>query len=154
MSVEIRRAAADDLDRARRFYLGRGYGGGIRPEDTVLLAEQDGQLAGIVRLAREHGAVVLRGMQVDPAFQRRRIGTRLLAVIADELGERDCYCIPYAHLVEFYGQIGFRPIEPDDAPAFLAERIEEYRGRANGKEYLLMHRPGRSAPAGTPREDA
>lgn len=148
--MSVRRAGAEDLDRARRFYRSRGYGGGIRPEDTVLLAERDGRLVGVVRLAPEHGAVVLRGMQVDPACQRRRIGTRLLAAIADELGERDCFCIPYVHLVHFYGQIGFRPIEPGAAPAFLAERLAEYRRRADGKEYLLMHRPGRSVPAGTP----
>jgi hypothetical protein len=61
--------------------------------------------------------------------------------VADELGEQRCFCIPYAHLTDFYGRIGFEVAEPQPAPAFLAERLESYRALGDGKEYVLMHRP-------------
>lgn len=96
MPLEIRPATVEDLPRARRFYVDRQYGGGIRPQDTVLIAEQEGELVSIVRLAPEQGTTVLRGMQVHPAFQRQRIGTQWLAAGAQELGSRPCFCIPYA----------------------------------------------------------
>lgn len=124
------------------FYAERRYGGGIRPEDALLLAEHDGELIGIVRLTTEEGVVVLRGMQVHPRFQRQGIGKRLLAAVAQELDGRGCFCIPYAHLVGFYGGIGFRPIEPAKAPTFLRLRLKGYQDRGDRKEYLIMHREG------------
>lgn len=140
MQLEIRRASARDIPQVQQFYTGRGYGGGIAPSDTVLLAEQGGQLIGVVRLAPEHGTTVLRGMQVHPDHQRQGVGSRLLARIAEELGKSSCYCIPYAHLVQFYSQIGFDVMEPSQSPEFLKERLESYRARGDGRNYLLMHR--------------
>lgn len=138
----IRRATAEDLQRALEFYARRGYGGGIAAEDTVLLAGRDGDLVANVRLAPEEGEIVLRGMQVHPSFQRRGIGKQLLAAVARELGNRSCFCIPYTHLREFYGGIGFVTIGPAQAPPFLRRRVEGYRDRGDGKEFLLMHRKG------------
>jgi N-acetylglutamate synthase-like GNAT family acetyltransferase len=140
MLIEVRRAMAEDISRVANFYAERRYGGGIRPEDAVLLAERDGELVGIVRLAAEEGVVVLRGMQVHPRFQRQGIGERLLATVAQELDGKGCFCIPYAHLVGFYGGIGFHVIEPANAPTFLRLRLERYQNRGDGKEYLIMRR--------------
>jgi N-acetylglutamate synthase-like GNAT family acetyltransferase len=142
MLIEVRCAMAEDISRVVNFYAERRYGGGIRPEDAVLIAEHDGELVGIVRLAAEEGVVVLRGMQVDPRFQRQGIGEKLLAAVAEELEGRACFCIPYAHLVGFYREIGFHMIEPAKAPTFLRLRLERYQNRGDGKEYLIMRREG------------
>ena len=142
MPLEIRQATAEDMPRARRFYTERKYGGEIRPEDSVLLAEEEGKLVGVVRLATEEGTTVLRGMQVHPAFQRQGIGTQLLASVARVLGAQPCFCIPYAHLVDFYSKIAFVVIDPAEAPPFLSSRLARYRQRSDGKEYLLMCRYG------------
>jgi N-acetylglutamate synthase-like GNAT family acetyltransferase len=82
MLIEVRRSTAEDISRVLKFYAERRYGGGIRPEDALLLAEHDGELIGIVRLTTEEGVAVLRGMQVHPRFQRQGIGKRLLAAVA------------------------------------------------------------------------
>ena len=140
MPLEIRHAMAEDMPRVRRFYAERNYGGEIRPEDSVLLAEQEGTLIGVVRLASEEGTTVLRGMQVHPAFQRQGIGTRLLASVARVLGTQPCFCIPYAHLVDFYSKIEFVVIDPAEAPPFLSSRLVRYRQRGDGMKYLLMCR--------------
>jgi predicted phage-related endonuclease len=57
MLIEVRRAMAEDISRVLKFYAERRYGGGIRPEDALLLAEHDGELIGIVRLTTEEGVV-------------------------------------------------------------------------------------------------
>src|SRR5437868_1173136 len=142
MSIEVGRARAEDMSRALDFYAERRYGGGIGPEDAVLLAEHDGKLIGIVRLTAEEGVVVLRGMQVHPKFQRQGIGKRLLAAVAQELDGKGCFCIPYAHLVGFYGGIGFHVMEPAKAPTFLQRPPEKYRDRGDGNDYLIMRREG------------
>jgi len=140
MSIEVRRAKAEDIPRALNFYAERRYAGGIGPEDVVLVAERDGELVGMVRLTAEEGVVVLRGMQVHPTFQRQGIGKRLLASVAQELESRSCFCIPYAHLVSFYRGIEFHVIEPAKAPTFLRLRLETYQNRGDGKEYVIMRR--------------
>ena len=139
MLIEVRRAMAEDISRVLKFYAERRYGGGIRPEDALLLAEHDGELIGIVRLTTEEGVVVLRGMQVHPRFQRQGIGKRLLGTVAQELDGKGCFCIPYAHLVGFYGGIGFHVMDPAKAPTFLRRRLEKYRDW----ERLSHHAPRR-----------
>jgi GNAT superfamily N-acetyltransferase len=141
MSARVHRATPGDLPRVQRFYEHWQYRGEVRPDDTVLIAERDGAIIGVVRLAPEHGTTVLRGMRVESDFRRQGIGTRLLeAVVANLTGH--CYCIPYAHLTGFYGQVGFRVLAPSAAPEFLAGRLASYRLRADGHEYLLMYRSG------------
>jgi len=118
----------------RRF----GYQRAIDPRDTIWIAEHGGEILGIVRIAEEEGVLVLRGMRIAEQVQRRRIGSRLLEEIAAWLGSRECFCVPYAHLVNFYAQAGFAQIEPESGPAFLTERVRDYR--ASGLDAILMKR--------------
>jgi len=59
-----------------------------------------------------------------------------------ELDGKGSFCIPYAHLVGFYGGIGFHVMEPAKAPTFLRLRLETYRDRGDGNDYLIMRREG------------
>lgn len=111
----------------------------IDPADTVWLAEIADEAVGIVRVAAEKGTLVLRGMRIAEHARRQRLGTRMLEAIAEWLQGRECYCVPYPHLVGFYGQIGFVVLDPSAAPAFLAERLANYR--RDGEDVILMRRP-------------
>ena len=143
---------AEEISRVLKFYAERRYSGGIRPEDALLLAEHDGELIGIVRLTTEEGVVVLRGMQVHPRFQRQGIGKRLLGAVAQELDGKGCFCIPYAHLVSFYGG-RFHMMDPAKAPTFLRLRLEKYRDRGDGNDYLIMRREGIQEASDSVRAD-
>ena len=81
-------------------------------------------------------------MQVHPRFQRQGIGKGLLAAVAQARDGKGCFCIRYAHLVGFYGGIGFHVMEPAKAPTFLLLRLELYRDRGHGNDYLIMGREG------------
>ncbi len=136
--TRIRLAGPSDFDCVQEAYARFDYKRPIRADDTIWLAEEGDEVAGVVRIAHEEGVLVLRGTRVDDRMQRRGIGTRLLQEVAVWLGERECFCIPYAHLVSFYAQIGFERIEPEAAPAFLAQRMRDYR--ASGLDAILMRR--------------
>ena len=56
------------------------------------------------------------------------------------LGAGDCFCIPYAHLDGFYGQIGFEAVPPDDLPPHLARRLAQYRAERPGVAVIAMRR--------------
>jgi GNAT superfamily N-acetyltransferase len=135
----IRIARPDDISRITAAYLEWGYGGGIASGDTAWLAEMAGDLIGIVRVAPEHGTWVLRGMRIAEQWRQLGIGTRMLNAVASWLNGRECYCVPYAHLVHFYGQIEFVEIAAAAAPAFLGDRVAEYKRRS--LDVLIMVRP-------------
>jgi hypothetical protein len=101
MLIEVRRAMAEEVSRVLKFYAERRYGGGIRPEDALLLAEHDGELIGIVRLTTEESVVV----------------------------------------------------HPAKAPTFLRLRLEKYRDRGDGNDYLIMRREGIQEASDSVRAD-
>ena len=119
-------------------YAALGYRRTIDSADTVWLAETAEEAVGIVRVAAEQGTLVLRGMRIAEHARRSGSGTRMLEAIAEWLENRECYCVPYPHLVGFYGQIGFAVIDPAAAPMFLAERLADYQ--RSGEDVILMRR--------------
>ncbi|MFN2565114.1 MAG: GNAT family N-acetyltransferase [Gemmatimonadaceae bacterium] len=144
--VTIRVAAPEEYDRARAAYAAWGYDGGVSPNDVVYVAERGTELTGVVRRTREHGVTMLRGMQVAPKWRRRRIGTRLLRAFVADLRSEECYCVPYTHLITFYGAAGFGVAREEGAPSFLRDRLADYRAR--GLDVLLMRRPARATMYG------
>lgn len=136
----VRVAREDERNQVNALYAAWGYAGKAEPKDTVILAEIEGELVGLVRQSLEGGVVLLRGMYVAPNAQRKGVGTALLGEFVKQFGERDCYCLPYEHLLDFYGRCGFEVLPSKAAPTFLAERLAQYR--ADGGRVLLMRRPG------------
>lgn len=129
----------EELARVRDAYSAWGYDTGAQPGDTVYVVEREGHVIGLVRRTAEGGTLMLRGMRVAPEAQRQGVGTRMLEAFVAELSGRECFCISYAHLVDFYGQYGFEVESPDRAPAFLADRLARYRTK--GLNVIIMRRP-------------
>ena len=131
--------ATGERAAAQRFYDARGYrGAAIAPSDFVVLAMLGEQVAGIGRLCQEGDLLWLRGMQVDPRWQRCGVGSLILQRLGREIGDRGCCCLPYSHLTGFYRQAGFQPAGQDLPPA-LAGRVAAYLSR--GLQVVAMIRP-------------
>jgi N-acetylglutamate synthase-like GNAT family acetyltransferase len=146
--IVVRRADPMDWPRIEAFCRERGYRGFLSSEAAVVIAERGLDVAGLGRVQLDNGVLVLRGMGVDSRFRRRGIGTRLLELLVAEIGARRCYCIPYAHLREFYGRAGFADLDLDSAPHVLRDRTHEYRNAGN--DVILMCRPGGADMARSP----
>lgn len=110
-------------------------------DERVFVAKKNGEIIGAVRMCIDHGSHMLRTMQVRPEAQRSGVGSALLQMFDANAEQKDYYCIAFAHLAEFYGRIGFTAINKTEAPAFLQERLEEYRAKDNGLEFVIMKRP-------------
>jgi N-acetylglutamate synthase-like GNAT family acetyltransferase len=123
------------------FYERNGRQPCARDEDLFFIAMDDAVL-GCVRFCVENDTPMLRTMMVDAVHRRRGIGGLLLREFVGYLDAhqiRDVYCLPYAHLDGFYGAVGFQRIAPEQAPAFLQQRLRSYD--PSGKAYLCMRRP-------------
>ncbi len=125
-------------DEVISFYRRVHYRGGLARGDLVVGARVSGRLVGAVRLATENDLLVLRGMYVQNEFQRQGIGFGMLVELLRHLGERECWCIPYAHLHGFYSRAGFVESTLGGAPGFLVERLNTYV--KSGRQVILMRR--------------
>ena len=130
------------------FYKKNGHQGQARPDDLFFLAFRNSEIMGCVRFCEEEGTAMLRTMMIDEPSRRQKIGHQLLLNFEHYLTEnkiKNTYCIPYSHLEDFYGLIGFNRVSDLDLPVFLQQRIADYRAKAietsNGKIYLCMRRP-------------
>ena len=139
-AFEIVDGSVAGLAEVGEFYDTVGYRGGVSPADTTLIARGSGRLLGAVRLCTEGGVIVLRGMQVDPAFQGKGVGRALLSHCMPYLDKKAAYCVPYDHLANFYGRVGFVETPPELLPEFLAARLAEYVA-ANRKTVAMSRRP-------------
>lgn len=144
--MKVRLGVADDLPLVAELYREWGYRSAAQPEDILIVAEHDHRIIGVVRLVEEHGHCVLRGMRVQPAYQRTGIGTQMLALAARHIGGRECFGVPYSHLLPFYARIGFQEAAQADAPSFLVERTASYR--AEGLQVTIIRRPPATGNAG------
>jgi GNAT superfamily N-acetyltransferase len=136
--VEIAVGREGELAEVAAFYEECGYDGAIGASDMILLARVASQLVGVVRLCTEESVTVLRGMQVHRRYQRRGIGSQLLDACVPFLDARPSFCLPYSHLVSFYGAVSFEVAQPSQLPSFLAARFALYL--AEGRDVLPMHR--------------
>lgn len=134
-NVLVQEILVREFDAANQFYNQVGYRQGIQPQDRVVTAKLNGETVGVGRIAFEHDVLVLRGMQVHQSVQRQGIGNLILDKLDEIIGKSECFCIPHGWLDKFYGQIGFKTIDPTDGPKFLQERFLD-----NKKKYpqLIM----------------
>ena len=124
--MQLHTCKAGTANWLQKFYEITGYKGTFIEGDDLYYAEDDGLKLGVVRISKEHDISVLRGMYILSPYQGKGIGTKLLEYIEPMLCCEPVYCIPKDHLINFYGKVGFRVIEPTDAPGFLVERLNSY----------------------------
>lgn len=134
--VIVESPTAEEINQAQEFYSSVGYTTKIIPNDKVILAFHKHSVVGVVRLCCEENCYILRGMQIDPNYQRQKIGTHLIYVLNKYIGSQTCWCIPHSWLESFYNQIGFEKIDESKAPLFLRHRINQMR--AEHPQLIIM----------------
>lgn len=138
-ALEIRPAHRHEYAAIEAFYSTRNYTTPIADADYVVAAFDGQTVVGAVRLCEEGGALVLRGMQVADAMQGQGVGSSMLGILDTKIGKRECWCIPLGKsnidLERFYSRIGFRRVQPSDAPEFLQDRLREYSKKG---EFFIM----------------
>jgi GNAT superfamily N-acetyltransferase len=133
-----------DYPQVAALYQECGYRGGITVADTAIAAKIGDTIVAAVRLCPEGGVTVLRGMQVLPPYQRQGVGSKLLSACVPYLNAGTSYCLPYAHLVAFYGQIGFRVCHLAALPQFLQDRQAGYVSSGIGTIAMSRMAPNNS----------
>jgi N-acetylglutamate synthase-like GNAT family acetyltransferase len=134
----IRRALPHERDRVNAFYASEGRSVTVEEGESWVLALEDEQVIGVLRVCCEEGHQVLRTVQIAGPKQRQGIGREMLDCAAPLLEPGPSFCLPYAYLTDFYGRIGFVEIPERDAPPHLRARLQGYR--QDGRDMIVMRR--------------
>ncbi|QDK38048.1 GNAT family N-acetyltransferase [Bdellovibrio sp. NC01] len=124
------------------FYEQEGKTHRARPSDLFFAAFIEDKIVGVCRFCVEENTPLLRSMIVQESLRAQKIGAKILESFAEYLKHnniKETYCIPYGHLGNFYGLIDFKVVRETDAPAFLQDRIQEYR-KISDKTFMIMRR--------------
>jgi N-acetylglutamate synthase-like GNAT family acetyltransferase len=113
----------------------------------VVVAEADGEPAGMGRLVPAGDAYELGGMLVFDTFRGRGVARQIIDELLRLAEGRDVYCIPFADLEPIYAKAGFARIEEDaTTPQYVREKMEWCR-REMPRPVVLMFRSA-GVPAG------
>ena len=106
--------------------------------DTVIVAEVDGQCAGIGRLVPAgENAYELGGMFVDDAYRGRGVAHAIVNELIQRAGSKEVFCVPFADLETLYAESGFRRIEPVGIPGKIQEKLD-WCAREIARPVILM----------------
>ena len=107
--------------------------------DTVVVAEVDGERAGIGRLVPAgESAYELGGMYVDDRYRGRGLALAIVDELIRRAGARDVYCVPFANLEALYATAGLRRIEPVNVPAKIQEKLDWCAREIPDRAVILM----------------
>ncbi|MGD8113105.1 GNAT family N-acetyltransferase [Vibrio sp. TRT 17S01] len=110
-----------------QFYKEQGYHSAWSNTERAFICLYDGKIIGSVKVELINNVTILRGMYIASDFQGQGLGLKFLKHIEPVLDLRTAYCMPLAHVTNFYKHIGFKEVEESQYPEFLQKRCEKYR---------------------------
>jgi N-acetylglutamate synthase-like GNAT family acetyltransferase len=135
--------ASNALDEISNFYATCNRKTMIDNDDIFVLAKQDNQIVGAVRLCLENGTYLLRTMQVREELQGQGFGRIILTEfekLIQQMKVNEVLCMPYEHLEYFYGIIGFEKINLNESPEFLIDRLNNFHKKHSNQRVIIMRK--------------
>jgi N-acetylglutamate synthase-like GNAT family acetyltransferase len=139
--VKLRRATEADAGWINAAYADVHFQLSDLSRDLLIVAELDGEHAGIGRLVPAGEAYELGGMLVFDAFRGRGVAKAIIDELLRHAGGREVYCIPFADLEPIYAKAGFVRRERDESlPAHVLEKLD-WCEREMARAVILMALP-------------
>jgi N-acetylglutamate synthase-like GNAT family acetyltransferase len=137
--IALRAAAPHDEEWINARYRELGFLLSDLERDEVVLAEVDGERAGMGRLVPAGpDACELGGMFVADAFRGRGVARALIEELLQRARGREVYCIPFAELEPIYAASGFERIQPaPELPGHVQDKLA-WCERAMARPVILM----------------
>lgn len=140
MTITIRQAVREELQWINARYSEINFKPSNFDRELIAIAEVKGQKAGLGRLVLidEHTAE-LGGMFVLESYRGYGIAGKIVEFLLQHSeGFQRIFCIPFAHLKNFYGRYGFVPVTTDySVPIEIAEK-HRWCNQAYDRETLLL----------------
>lgn len=138
--LALRHATADDASWIHEAYSAIGFLSSDPSEHFVIVAEIDGERAGLGRLVPAgEDACELGGMLVFEQFRGRGIARAIIDELLHNAGTREVYCVPFAELEPIYAASGFvTQASDDEAPEEIRRKLAWCAREIPERRVLLM----------------
>ncbi len=127
MKISTRTAGPQDYAAIESLYQEWGRAFGQSRNDHFLVAESAGSLLGVINLAFEQPAFVIRSLYVAESARNQGVALSLLRAVENELGIGEAYCLCRQGQEVLGEKISMRVIGGLTAPDFLRARYEQLR---------------------------
>jgi N-acetylglutamate synthase-like GNAT family acetyltransferase len=157
--MQLRKATAADAEWINAAYQAVGFQPSDVEHELLIVAEVNGDHAGIGRLVPAgENACELGGMLVFDQYRHRGLARTIIDELLRHANGRTIYCIPFADLEPIYAKAGFVRFAGDEAalPEYVREKLAWCRSEIE-REVILMtfdhsRIPSQSAASCEPRE--
>lgn len=138
--MKLRVATAADADWINAAYAEVAFQTSDLSREVLIVAELDGERAGIGRLVpASEDACELGGMLVFEQFRGRGVARAIVDELLRHAGGRTVYCIPFADLEPIYAKAGFVRCEPDATlPRYVSDKLEWCRRKVRRPVILMV----------------
>lgn len=144
MSLSLKKAKHSDLEWVNARYDEVHFVHSNLEKEAVIIAEWDGQQAGLGRLVQvDESSAEMGGIYVLPEFRKQGIASAIVQALVEEGSPfAIIYCLPFGELKEYYGRFGFRDLTEEEwgeVPQKLREKYD-WAQENYEKEVLLLCR--------------
>ena len=136
--MKIIEASENLKSQINAFYKDVGYHSNWSPTERAFCSLINNEVVGAVKVENIHSVSILRGMYLTEQIRNKGYGSKFIQFIEPILNKTTSFCIPFAHLEQFYAQIGFKKIKMQQLPLFLQKRFVTYE--SNGHTIIAMQR--------------
>jgi N-acetylglutamate synthase-like GNAT family acetyltransferase len=138
MNISTRSANAQDFPDIESLFREWGRAFGKSRNDHFFVAETEAGLVGVINLAFDDPAFVIRSLYVAQSARKQGVALKLLDCVDRELGVAEAYCLCMEGQQALGERIGLKQIAGLTAPDFLRARFE--RLRESDPEVILLKR--------------
>ena len=111
MNILIRKALLKDLPWVNEQYDKVQFKHSVYEREFIAIAEVEGAPAGIGRLVSiDEGNLELGGMYVQDEYRGLGVAKGIVLYLLQQAKNKTVYCLPFAHLENFYSACGFAPV--------------------------------------------
>lgn len=138
-NCKFERVSEMRLPLINRFYSSCNYLVKCGRLDLVYSLSSDGKILASARLMPQKSThFLLRNLCVVPHMRNRGIASYLIRAILIALASenKNCYCYALPHLQQFYLNLGFTHLTPEEVPPEIAEM--HFRNCARKRGWILM----------------
>ena len=135
---QFKKLEIQDLPRLNHFLKQHKEAKASKGDLNYWLTNEQGIIACARLLHTENEDVFwLRGVYVDVRYRKQGLGSQLINAIHATLSPKQrIIAFPLGHLQTFYGQLGYKDIEPERLPENLQQRFTN--AEKQNKQWLCM----------------
>ena len=141
-NISVRQARPDEIDWINSKYDEVNFIHSNYLNDYIIIAYLENQKVGLGRLVQlDEKNIELGGIYVFPNYRRLGVAEKIVRSLCEDnpFSEMSMWCLPFEHLVDFYGKFGFSAKNiPGEIPEKMKKKIDWVNSESKYEEKAVL----------------